>query len=402
MYYADGEMLGIPRVRLWPTLQHSRSAVNRAGETLASPIATDEETRDALDVLNDWRGSHAFPLNTIQMALRRIALDVDSTAIIAQRLKRAPTIVRKLKRIPGMQLARMQDIGGCRAVLASVDEAEAVADRIRRSQMKHQFVSEKDYIAGPKRDGYRGIHLVYRYQSERSPDWNSHVIEIQIRTLKEHAWATAVETVDTMLREGLKFGAGPEDWHRFFALMSSFIARGEGRPPVPDTPDDEKDLLVELARLERDMDIARQLTALREALNMLGEMDAPSGRTFALLLLRERILHAYWYKKEQLEEATRHYITLEKSEGPLGGDVVLVATEGKELARAYPNYFLNTELFLNELRIALRRAEEVTGPRPAAPRRRDPPDTSWVAERLRAMRKKQKGRRRRRTRMRHK
>lgn len=39
--------------------------------------------------------------------------------IVAQRLKRVPTIAGKLLREPGMKLSRMEDVGGVRAVLPS-------------------------------------------------------------------------------------------------------------------------------------------------------------------------------------------------------------------------------------------------------------------------------------------
>ena len=41
-------------------------------------------------------------------------------------------------------------------------------------------------------------------------------IEIQLRTSLQHAWATVVETVDAFTNENLKFGAGSDDWKRFF------------------------------------------------------------------------------------------------------------------------------------------------------------------------------------------
>jgi hypothetical protein len=36
----------------------------------------------------------------------------------------------------------------------------------------------------------------------------------------QHGWATAVETVDAFTNENLKFGAGSDDWTRFFQLVS--------------------------------------------------------------------------------------------------------------------------------------------------------------------------------------
>jgi ppGpp synthetase/RelA/SpoT-type nucleotidyltranferase len=47
-------------------------------------------------------------------------------------------------------------------------------------------------------------------RSASSP-WNRLWIEIQLRTSLQHAWATAVETVDAFTNENLKFGAGSDD-----------------------------------------------------------------------------------------------------------------------------------------------------------------------------------------------
>ena len=80
----------------------------------------------ALEIINNWRAAHSFPLNTIQVGLRRRARDVDDHALIAQRLKRVPSILQKLRRFPHMKLSRMQDIGGCRAVVDTSAEARKV------------------------------------------------------------------------------------------------------------------------------------------------------------------------------------------------------------------------------------------------------------------------------------
>ena len=83
---------------------YSKSRVNRAGDAFArhNPALEDHL------VLENWRTSHAYLLNTFQAALRGKARDKD--IFVAQRLKRQPTIVGKLRRYPKMQLARMHDI----------------------------------------------------------------------------------------------------------------------------------------------------------------------------------------------------------------------------------------------------------------------------------------------------
>ena len=45
---------------------------------------------------------------------------LDKNAIVAQRMKRAPSISLKLQRFDGMRIACMQDIGGLRAIVSTV------------------------------------------------------------------------------------------------------------------------------------------------------------------------------------------------------------------------------------------------------------------------------------------
>ena len=81
-----------------------------------------------------------------------------------------------------MNLSQMQDIGGLRAVVGSVSRARKLETSYRTSNFKHELVSSKDYIDNPKPDGYRSVHLVYRYANERAPEYNGLLLELQLRT----------------------------------------------------------------------------------------------------------------------------------------------------------------------------------------------------------------------------
>lgn len=206
---------------VWAVPQFSKSQVDAAGVAIVTPGVQQERLDDALTVVNNWRSAHSFPLNTFQVGLRRRARDIDGTALVAQRLKRLSSIKLKLQRFQTMQLSRMQDIGGCRAVVDSVSQARKVRDAYARRGLKHSLVNQKDYIAEPKESGYRGIHLVYRYRSDRADTYNGLLLEVQLRTGLQHAWATAVETVGTFLEQSLKSSQGSEQWLRFFSVVGS-------------------------------------------------------------------------------------------------------------------------------------------------------------------------------------
>jgi ppGpp synthetase/RelA/SpoT-type nucleotidyltranferase len=134
---------------------------------------------------------------------------VDSEVLIAQRIKRLSSIEAKLERFPTMTLSQMQDIGGCRAIVSSVSDVQRLSKNIQQSRTQHRFNNCDDYIAVPQGTGYRGIYLIYRFFSDKDlRPCNNLKIEMQLRAILQHAWATAVETVGTLTRQALKSSQG--------------------------------------------------------------------------------------------------------------------------------------------------------------------------------------------------
>lgn len=294
------------------------------------------------------------------MGLWQRIRDEDPNALVAQRLKRLESIQAKLMRFETMNLSQMQDIGGCRAVLrdvSSVYDVDRSYARSRPSRFRHKLAGRKDYIANPKPDGYRGIHLVYKFKSAQSPRYNDLRIEIQLRSRLQHAWATAVETVDTLTKQSIKASKGTPDWHRFFALMGSAIALREKTPLVTGTPQDADELRSELRSLSTKLDVARTLTTYGKALKETEGTKVKQAKYF-LLELRpaEGSVKVTEFQSADVDEATKAYLETEKAikSAGLGAEAVLVSVDSLESLRAaYPNYFLDTELFLEALVKAL-------------------------------------------------
>jgi hypothetical protein len=339
----------------WAEPSFSRTQVNQAGRTLTDSSARTQDRAHALVVINNWRSSHSFPLNTMQTYLRKKARDVDRDPTVAQRIKRLPSIRHKLERMPTMRLARMHDIGGCRAVLTSV---EAVNDLVRfytnDSQFKHKLIRHDPYMAEPKASGYRGVHLVYAYYSDKKPTYADLRVELQIRSQLQHAWATAVETVGTFTQQALKSSWGEEAWLRFFALMGSALALREGTPLVPDTPTDHAELVAELREYVDQLDVRARLSAYSAAVQYAERLSDRKGHTFLLELdTQERALSVSSYEDRVI--AVEEYSSLEREvENLPHKDVVLVTVESVTALRsAYPNYFLDTTAFLASVEEAI-------------------------------------------------
>ena len=72
------------------------------------------------------------------MELQERVVPIGGEALIAQRLKRLSSIDAKLRRFRNMNLARMQDLGGCRAVLPAVDDVRRVARSYADRPSRHR------------------------------------------------------------------------------------------------------------------------------------------------------------------------------------------------------------------------------------------------------------------------
>ncbi|MEA1894581.1 MAG: RelA/SpoT domain-containing protein [Euryarchaeota archaeon] len=164
-----------------------------------------------MEILNNWRSCHRYPINTFQATLHQKVEKIDSKAFVAQRLKRTPAIISKLQRFTKMKFSRMQDIGGLRVVVATLKRVYELEESYKQSRFKHKLVTERDYIQNPKSSGYRSVHMVYKYHNDSAAAYDGLLLELQIRTRLQHAWATAAETMGTFINYALKSSEGPEE-----------------------------------------------------------------------------------------------------------------------------------------------------------------------------------------------
>ena len=196
------------QLQRWAILSFSREEINKAGKLLALADSPDELPEESLVAIGNWRACHGWPLNTFKLWLLEKAKHLDNGSLVAQRLKRLKSIAQKLKRFPGIKLSQMQDIAGCRAILPTVKHVDGLVLKYRKSDIKHELIRMDDYIREPKASGYRGIHLIYRYFSDKNTTYNDLKVEVQLRSTAQHLWATAVETVGTFTQQALKSSTG--------------------------------------------------------------------------------------------------------------------------------------------------------------------------------------------------
>jgi ppGpp synthetase/RelA/SpoT-type nucleotidyltranferase len=342
-------------------MEYSLKEINEAGEILKNEDSLNDKVNFALDVLDSWRSEHAYPLHIFQMNLKRTIVKKDSSTLISQRLKRASSIIKKLKRSydgknPSLRLSQIQDIAGCRAVVKNMKIAREFFEYYKKNRnSKHKLVKFNDYITNPKVDGYRSFHLVFEYNTDTNKgDFNGRKIEIQIRTRLQHCWATAVETVDFFTRQSLKLNEGKPEWAEFFRLVSSAFAIKENCSIVNGTPSDKKELYRLIKQKEKELDVITSMKRWSDAIrDMNVQWIKNTGAKFFLLELDigKEDIFVQTFTEKQEKDATKEYAFLEKKyNGQKDYDVVLVGMdEVKNLRKAYPNYFVDTTDFIKEI-----------------------------------------------------
>lgn len=333
----------------WAVPQYPRNQVDNAGFVLADPNACAADLERAFTVINNWRSAHNYPLNTFQVTLRNKSKRIESVApLVAQRIKRLESITAKLRRQPTLQLSQMQDIGGCRSVVSSLKKATELVEAYKNARFEHEFQGSKNYIESPKPDGYRSYHLIYRYKgTPRTAAYNKLRIEIQIRSRMQHAWATAVEAVGTFTNQALKSNQGSADWKRFFALMGSALARLERAQSVPGTPTSRQELKDELTHLANALRVQNTLQSYSATLNYIGGQRAAESKFFLVRLdPSAQQVTVQGFPANASQQANLTYTALERELEGSKEQVVLVSVDTiAALKRAYPNYFMDTQVF---------------------------------------------------------
>ena len=113
---------------------------------------------------------------------------------IDTRLKSSKSILGKLEK-KGMTLSlteacnNIYDIAGIRCVCPYIKDVYLIRDRIISQDDVH-IIEIKDYIASPKPNGYRSLHMIIRVPVYFMNKKQLVPVEIQIRTMAMDLWAS--------------------------------------------------------------------------------------------------------------------------------------------------------------------------------------------------------------------
>lgn len=349
----------------YPKPPNSKREVNRAGKAIAAGVGTESDQQ----IVEQWRASHGYVINTFQIFFRRRVEKINFNIEFAQRLKRRSTVIDKITRVhpdgrPLMSdVTSMQDFAGCRLIFETLEELTRFRDYVHSSKSMEHVIhkikhdpSKYDYIHHPKSSGYRGVHDVYahyprahRRGSKESEPWHGLLVEVQYRTRVQHAWATALEISDIVDVQKTKFDLSDTDRVRFFALASEILARYHEGIANSMIEHETESLCIEFVKLENSLGILQRLSALKGS----GGFDK---------IRRHNVLNVFRDNNGQLSlevlpftspaEAIERASELENNPASLNA-VYVRADNPNQVRSAYRNYFNDPVDFVRLVREAV-------------------------------------------------
>ncbi|EHK81122.1 GTP pyrophosphokinase family protein [Saccharomonospora azurea] len=173
-----------------------REAVGALADTALDDSVLADFVRRATHILR----LHKFAIDEIMTKLRIWSEEFDHIhehdpiEHITSRVKSPAAIVAKLRRRglpvdPESARRHLDDIAGVRVVCPFVSDVYLIRDLLRRHNM--EIVQTKDYIAAPKPNGYRSLHLIMKVPVALSDHTELVTVELQIRTIAMDFWAAA-------------------------------------------------------------------------------------------------------------------------------------------------------------------------------------------------------------------
>ncbi len=266
----------------------------------------------------------------------------------------------------------MQDIGGCRAIFTNKKKLTQTVRALKKlpefkQNGKHRV---KNYIKRPKDDGYRSFHIIGKFPDAHGGNKN---IEIQLRTLMQHYWATALEIVDIFTGQALKSNQGAVIWKSFFRNVSDQFAVMEDIHLFNTYESHEKfNQFRKIVNSDHDAFISCKIT--RDHCNQLDVLNKFDAFSNSLRIIDHRLVeqkeseyvllkidtsktkvYSVFFNKDENKLAEEKYIEAEKEAASKTGLLVaLVSTTAVGgIKEAYPNYFADSSAFIEHLNFVI-------------------------------------------------
>jgi GTP pyrophosphokinase len=146
----------------------------------------------SLGFLDEYRRTFGPAYDEVVEGVQRIS----GVPVSGRPAKSTNSIIEKLNR-ESIRLSQMQDISGCRAIVADLRAQDQAVAAITQAFVDVVLLDRR---VTPSH-GYRAVHLIVRKSGKP--------IEVQIRTSLQHLWAEMSEKCADVIDSSIKYGGGP-------------------------------------------------------------------------------------------------------------------------------------------------------------------------------------------------
>lgn len=184
----------------------TKSQVDRLGDRLRNDLHNETD----LKLLDEFRRSFHEAYETTIKTIR----DRTNLEPTGRPAKSTSAIIEKLKR-ESIRLSQIQDIAGCRIVVATIIEQNVVVSSLCEAFPEKIIVDRR---LNPSH-GYRGVHTIILV--------NGKSIEIQVRSSLQHLWAEFSEKLADIIDPSIKYGGGDDDIRDLLQGNAGLVTRIE-------------------------------------------------------------------------------------------------------------------------------------------------------------------------------
>lgn len=178
-------------------LPFTKSQIERLGERL---IASTPPEQAAVDQLHELLVAYDAALSDC-VGIVQGELAVETTS----RVKNTGSILEKLVRQGGSWLKSIQDLAGMRIVnvfnRADQDRlVEQIVELFSQASRQPKIIDRRQAPSS----GYRAVHVIIFHDGM--------LVEVQVRTRWQHAWAEMFEKMADRFGRGIRYGEQPDHW----------------------------------------------------------------------------------------------------------------------------------------------------------------------------------------------
>jgi ppGpp synthetase/RelA/SpoT-type nucleotidyltranferase len=296
----------------------SGNALKRLGKRFRDGVYSEED----ISALEEYRDSFDPALVEVGDELNSSVGRSGIPALMAGRSKRVKSIVRKLQRAEnhGMALSKVSDLIGLRVLVENLGQQDEVLELVSA-----QFDCTRVYDYRTKEHEYRAVH-VHVSAGER-------VLELQIRSLPQHLWASESEAFGERVKEG----GGKSDVRSYLSVLSLACARlDEGE----DQTEADYDSSLMKARTPLSGRLPDMLSRFRVAARTAADNETPGS--FVVIYDREsnRLTQCFEYGPDERSQAVLDYRQKCKFvDGVRFEALILNTTSAEAAAVTHPRFF---------------------------------------------------------------